>query len=88
MTESNINNTSANQSLNNSEFDKSVDIEAENKSEYIIRVSFLEIYNEEIVDLLNLKTPSKHIIIRDLNNVNTISGLSLINVNEPEDCFK
>ena len=74
--------------LNNSFGDKSVDLEYENKYEYIIRASFLEIYNEEIVDLLNLKTPSKHIIIRDINNVNTISGLSLIHVNEPEDCFQ
>lgn len=82
----NINN-SLNQSIN-SLGDKSVDIELENKYEYIIRASFLEIYNEEIVDLLNLKTPSKHIIIRDINNVNSVSGLSLINVNEPEDCYK
>jgi hypothetical protein len=86
--------------LNNSFNDKSVDIELENinnlnvnnnnnhKYEYIIKASFLEIYNEEIIDLLNIKTPSKHIILREINNITSISGLSLINVNEPEDCYK
>ena len=84
----NINDNNLDQSLNNSFADKSMDVDCESKYEYIIRASFLEIYNEEIVDLLNLKTPSKHIIIRDINNINTISGLSLIHVNEPEDCFQ
>lgn len=58
------------------------------KYEYIIKASFVEIYNEEIIDLLNIKTPSKHIIIRNINNQTTLSGVSLINVNEPEDCFQ
>lgn len=84
-----IDNTNNVQStLNNSFGDKSIEIESENKYEYIIRASFLEIYNEEIVDLLNLKTPSKHILIRDINNINTITGLSMIHVNEPDDCYQ
>lgn len=58
------------------------------KYEYIIKASFVEVYNEEIIDLLNIKTPSKHIIIRNLNNLTTLSGVSLINVNEPEDCYQ
>ncbi len=58
------------------------------KYEFIIKASFVEIYNEEIIDLLNIKTPSKHIIIRNINNVTTLSGVSLINVNEPEDCYQ
>jgi hypothetical protein len=56
--------------------------------EYIVKCSFVEIYNEEIIDLLNIKTPSKHIIIRTINNLTTLSGVSLINVNEPEDCYQ
>lgn len=58
------------------------------KYEYILKASFVEIYNEEIIDLLNIKTPSKHIIIRSINDLTTLSGVSLINVNEPEDCYQ
>ena len=58
------------------------------KYEYIVKTSFVEIYNEEFIDLLNIKTPSKHIIIRNINNLTTLSGVSLINVNEPEDCYQ
>lgn len=74
---------------NNSNINSSFTNDNENtKFEYIIKASFVEIYNEEIIDLLNIKTPSKHIIIRSINDVTTLSGVSLINVNEPEDCYQ
>ena len=60
----------------------------ENKYEYIIKASFMEIYNEEVFDLLNIKTPPKHIIIRDINNITSVSGVSSINVLDLEDCYK
>lgn len=84
---SSLNNLNNNSSFGDNENENENDSD-NNKYEYIIRASFLEIYNEEIVDLLNLKTPSKHILIRDINNVNSITGLSMIHVNEPDDCYQ
>ena len=62
------------------------------KSDVVVFITQdIEIYNEEIRDLLNLKTPSKHIILRD-SPVNTnsviISGVIEAIVTEPDDALK
>lgn len=91
LDDNNLNNSSnfaeSTKNFSNTENSFSNDNEP-SKFDYIIKASFIEIYNEEIIDLLNIKTPSKHILIRNINNLTTLSGVSQINVNEPEDCFQ
>lgn len=57
---------------------------------FIIKTSFIEIYNEEIRDLLNIKTNSKNIIIRDNANSNsvTVSGITDMVVSDVDDALK
>ena len=58
-------------------FKRISEISAENNCEFIIKSSFIEIYNEEIRDLYNLKTPSKQIILRDNVATNSVTILGV-----------
>jgi hypothetical protein len=49
-----------------------------------LKASYCEIYNDDIIDLLNLR--NKHLFIRD-NNCK-ISGLSEMTICDYEDCVK
>lgn len=71
-------------------FDRIKQISNTGDVEFIIKVSFIEIYNEDIRDLLNIKTPSKFIHIRDSPTGSGVilSGISEISVSEPDDIFK
>lgn len=51
---------------------------------FIVKTSAYEIYNEEIIDLLNLKNTSRLIRVRDTRPV-TICGLTEINVCDFDD---
>ena len=57
--------------------------------EYITSISLLEIYNEEIIDLLNIKNPSKPFTRReDKSGHVIISGLTEISPTNSEEALK
>lgn len=57
--------------------------------EYITSISLLEIYNEEIIDLLNIKNPSKPFTLReDKSGQVIISGLTEISPTNSEEALK
>lgn len=64
-------------------------IESENNYEYIVKASFLELYNEEIRDLLCIKTSPKQLIIKEdkKGNIN-IPALSEHIVCDSKDCIE
>jgi DNA repair exonuclease SbcCD ATPase subunit len=68
-------------------FQRMKEISQNNNCDYIVKASFIEIYNEEIRDLCNLKTPSKHIILREdpSNNSTTILGVTEMPVTDADD---
>jgi hypothetical protein len=57
--------------------------------EYIVKVSHLELYNEELFDLLNPANSESLKLFEDPSKVSTVSvnGLSEINVYNSEDIF-
>lgn len=59
-------------------------------NDYTVSVSHLELYNEELIDLLCMQTPPPPLrILRDEKRGSmTVSGLEEIKVSSPEDIFK
>ena len=61
----------------------------EENFEYVVKISFIEIYNEEIIDLLSIKTPSSKLAIKEDKKGNiTINALSEHIVCDAKDCLK
>ena len=61
-------------------------IQSDTKKQYLVRVSYLEIYNEEIRDLLNKKSP--RLELRDKDTGVYVKDLSTFVVKKPEDMMK
>ena len=61
---------------------------SKNDSVYIVKASFVELYNEDIIDLLNLKTLSKNIIIRESNSTVFLNGITETTICDSEDALK
>lgn len=61
-------------------------IGGDTKKQYLVRVSYLEIYNEEIRDLLNKK--GSKLDLRDKDTGVYVKDLSTFVVKTPEDCMK
>ena len=54
-----------------------------------VSASFIEIYNEDLRDLLKIETPSRSILLRELKNGSvTICGIAEIKVNSVDDVLK
>lgn len=61
----------------------------EENFEYVVKISFIEIYNEEIIDLLSIKTSSSKLAIKEDKKGNiTINALSEHIVCDAKDCLK
>lgn len=60
------------------------------KSEYSVKVSHLELYNEELIDLLNLENKSLK-LFEDPNSTSsdsvTVHGLTEVSVYTPQEIF-
>jgi hypothetical protein len=56
--------------------------------DFIISGSFVEMYHEELVDLLDNKTKNKSIVIKDYNNSVVIQGIKEINICDVDDALK
>ncbi|KAI5078628.1 hypothetical protein GOP47_0006299 [Adiantum capillus-veneris] len=64
-------------------------IEEENRAEFLVKCSFVEIHNEEIKDLVHPETPSKSIFIReDANGDLVLAGVREEVVTSFEDMMK
>ncbi|MCO5598965.1 hypothetical protein L7F22_053064 [Adiantum nelumboides] len=64
-------------------------IEEQNRAEFLVKCSFVEIHNEEIKDLLHPETPSKSIFIReDANGDIVLAGVREEVVTSFEDMMK
>ena len=61
-------------------------IQSDTKKQYLVRVSYLEIYNEEIRDLLNKKSP--RLELRDKDTGVYVKDLSTFVVKKPDDMMK
>lgn len=61
-------------------------IQSDSKKQYLVRVSYLEIYNEEIRDLLNKKSPK--LDLRDKDTGVYVKDLSTFVVKKPEDMMR
>jgi centromeric protein E len=57
--------------------------------EFTAKMSLIEIYNEEIIDLLNYKAKSKSFTLReDKSGEVFITGLTESDINDSEEAFK
>ena len=61
-------------------------IQSDTKKQYLVRVSYLEIYNEEIRDLLNKKSPK--LDLRDKDTGVYVKDLSTFVVKSPQDMLR
>ncbi|ORX38792.1 P-loop containing nucleoside triphosphate hydrolase protein [Piromyces finnis] len=59
-----------------------------NEMEYVVKIMFIEIYQEQLRDLLHPDTPSKDINIWENNNTITISGIQEEVVNNLDEILK
>ena len=61
-------------------------IQSDTRKQYLVRVSYLEIYNEEIRDLLNKKSPK--LDLRDKDTGVYVKDLSTFVVKSPQDMLR
>jgi hypothetical protein len=63
-------------------------IHSDTQRQYLVRVSYLEIYNEEIRDLMNKKNANKKLELKDKDTGVYVKDLTTYVVKKPEDMLK
>jgi len=63
-------------------------IKGDSKKQYLVRASYLEIYNEEIQDLLNKKNGGQRLELKDKDTGVYVKDLSTFVVKTPDDMMK